>query len=122
MLYVGSILLNSFPAASANPSSTVSGHAAEVELVAVDGKADTFYIKYNGQYLTCTGKRAAALVDTAVEWTFSDHSKGGIQLVDSTGNSSGVILGTAGAQSNMLRCYVSPANSLVYGVAFFKKN
>ena len=107
---------------TANPSSTVSGHAAEVELVAVDGKADTFYIKYNGQYLTCTGKRAAALVDTAVEWTFSDHSKGGIQLVDSTGNSSGVILGTAGAQSNMLRCYVSPANSLVYGVAFFKKN
>ena len=95
----------------------VNGVAGEVELVAVEGKTNTFYIKYDGKYLTCTGKRTASLVETPVEWVFTDHTKGGIMLTDN-----GVILGTAGAASNLLRCYVAPANSLVYGVAFFKKN
>ena len=97
------------------------GTAVEIELVAVDGKANTYCIKYNGKYLNCTGKHSIALVDNAVEWTFEDHPKGGIKITDNTA-SGGVILGTAGATYNMLRCYASPANSLVYGVAFFKKN
>lgn len=97
------------------------GTAAEIELVAVDGKANTYCIKYNGKYLNCTGKHTIALVDNAVEWTFEDHAKGGIKITDNT-TSGGVILGTAGATYNMLRCYTAPASSLVYGVAFFKKN
>ena len=92
------------------------GTAQPVELVAVEGKANTYYIKFGGKYLNCTGKRAAKLVDTAVEWTFSAHTKGGIRITDTSSN---VILGTAGATYNLLRCYASPANSLVYGVVFF---
>jgi hypothetical protein len=97
------------------------GTAVEIELVAVDGKANTYCIKYNGKYLNCTGKHTIALVDNAVEWTFEDHAKGGIKITDNTA-SGGVILGTAGATYNMLRCYAAPASTLVYGVAFFKKN
>lgn len=92
------------------------GTAQLVELIAVDGKTNTYYIKYGEKYLTCTGKRAAALVDTPVEWTFSAHTKGGICLTDAANNT---ILGTAGATYNMLRGYVSPASSLLYGVVFF---
>ena len=92
------------------------GTAQLVELIAVDGKTNTYYIKYGEKYLTCTGKRAAALVDTPAEWAFTAHAKGGICLTDVASN---VILGTAGATYNMLRCYVSPASSLLYGVVFF---
>lgn len=92
------------------------GTAQLVELIAVDGKTNTYYIKYGEKYLTCTGKRAAALVDTPAEWAFSAHAKGGICLTDVANNT---ILGTAGATYNMLRGYVSPASSLLYGVVFF---
>lgn len=92
------------------------GTAQLVELIAVDGKANTYYIKYGEKYLTCTGKRAVALIDTPAEWTFSAHAKGGICLTDVANNT---ILGTAGATYNMLRGYVSPASSLLYGVVFF---
>ncbi len=92
------------------------GTAQLVELIAVDGKTNTYYIKYGEKYLTCTGKRAAALVDTPAEWAFTAHAKGGICLTDVASN---VILGTAGATYNMLRGYVSPASSLLYGVVFF---
>ena len=97
------------------------GVAAEIELVAVADKANVYYIKYNGKYLNCSGKHTIALIDTPVEWTFADHSKGGIQITDNT-KAGGVILGTGAAKSNILRCYLAPASSLVYGVAFFKKN
>ena len=95
------------------------GTAQFVELIAVEGKTNAYYIKYGEKYLTCTGKRAAALVDTPAEWAFTAHTKGGICLTDVASN---VILGTAGATYNMLRCYVSPASSLVYGVVFFAHN
>jgi hypothetical protein len=93
------------------------GTAAEMELVAVEGKTNVYYIKIGDKYLQCTGKRASALVANPVEWTLSNHEKGGIQLTCGS-----VILGTAGATYDMLRCYASPAASLVYGVAFFKQN
>jgi hypothetical protein len=93
------------------------GTAAEMELVAVEGKTNVYYIKIGDKYLQCTGKRASALVADPVEWTLSNHEKGGIQLTCGS-----VILGTAGATYDMLRCYASPAASLVYGVAFFKQN
>ena len=92
------------------------GAAQLVELIAVDGKTNTYYIKYGEKYLTCPGKRAATLVDTPAEWAFSAHAKGGICLTDVANNT---ILGTAGATYNMLRGYVSPASSLLYGVVFF---
>ena len=92
------------------------GTAQLVELIAVDGKTNTYYIKYGEKYLTCPGKRAATLVDTPAEWAFSAHAKGGICLTDVANNT---ILGTAGATYNMLRGYVSPASSLLYGVVFF---
>ena len=91
------------------------GTAQLVELVAVDGKTNAYYIKMGDKYLSCPAKRKAALVDTPTEWAFTDHAKGGICLTDVANN---VILGTAGATYNMLRCYVAPATSLLYGVAF----
>lgn len=108
----GSLVIN--PNLSAQDAA--KGTAQFVELVAVEGKANTYYIKFGGKYLTCTGKRTAKLVDTAVEWAFSAHTKGGICITDTSSN---VILGTAGATYNMLRCYASPAASLLYGVVFF---
>ena len=58
--------------------------------------------------------------DTPCEWTLSDHSKGGIMLTATDGSNS-VSLGTAGAESKMLRSYKqASAGSLVYGVCFFK--
>ena len=104
-----------------NPTATTA--AAEIELVAVSGKENTYYIVYNGNYLSTsdyTNNRKLQLGETKGEWTVSEHSKGGILLTTSNGTNS-IILGTAAAASNMLRSYKSPAASLTYGVCFFKK-
>lgn len=100
------------------------GKAAEIELVAVDGKPNTYYIMSNGQYLSTSNyasNRRMQLSDVKGEWVVSAHDKGGITLTTTEG-SNAIILGTAGAQYDMLRSYKSPAPSLVYGVCFFKAN
>lgn len=98
------------------------GKAAEIELVAVDGKDNTYYIISDGKYLSTvnyTTNRYLQLSDVKGEWVMSNHDKGGINLTTTDGTNS-IILGTAGASYNMLRSYKSPASSLVYGVCFFK--
>lgn len=106
-----------------DPSAT--GEAAMITLEAVSGSANTYYIKSGDKYLKVFGakNRRMGLADTSdgAEWTFEAHEKGGI-MISNTFESSVYILGTAGAQSNMLRSYGSPASSLVYGVCFFKAN
>lgn len=104
-----------------NPSATTE--PAWVELVAVSGKENTYYIVCDGKYLSTsdyTANRKLQLGDIKGEWTMSEHSKGGIQLTTSD-NDNSIILGTAGAASNLLRSYKAPANSLTYGVCFIKK-
>ena len=102
----------------------VKGTAVAMTLEAVSGKTNTYYIKYNGQYLgtgSYTENRKLQLTDNMVEWSFSAHEKGGIMLTASNGSAS-IILGTGGATYDLLRSYKSPASSLTYGVCFFKAN
>lgn len=106
-----------------NPSATNTG--AMITLEAVSGQTDTYYIKFGDKYLKGFAKanRRMGLADTSegAEWVFSAHAKGGIQI-SNTFDGTAYILGTAGAASNMLRSYESPASSLVYGICFFKEN
>lgn len=106
-----------------DPSAT--GEGAMITLEAVNGSANTYYIKSGDKYLKvfANSNRRMGLADTSegAEWTFEAHDKGGIKI-SSKFDSTVFILGTAGAQSNMLRSYKDPASSLVYGVCFFKAN
>ena len=106
-----------------NPSATNTG--AMITLEAVSGQTNTYYIKSGDKYLRGFAKanRRMGLADTSegAEWVFSAHAKGGIQI-SNTFDGTAYILGTAGAASNLLRSYTSPASSLVYGVCFFKEN
>ena len=94
-----------------------TGSAANVTLEKVDGKDNTYHIKYDGKYLASGASatnRRMILQDTAAEWVASDYSKGGIALC-----SNSVYLGTASAESNFLRSYKTETTP-VYGVVFFK--
>ena len=98
------------------------GKATEIELVAVDGKENTYYIMSNGQYLSTssyTTNRRMQLSVTQGEWVVSAHEKGGITLTTSDGTNA-IILGTGDASYDLLRSYKAPAQSLLYGVCFFK--
>ena len=97
------------------------GNPGVVTLVAVEGKANTYYIKSGDQYLYCAvadTNRRMQLGSEPAEWVLSDHSKGGIDLV-----SNGVHLATAGATYNMIRSYKtsSASSSHQHGLVFFKK-
>ena len=94
-------------------------NAADIELIAVAGKANTYYIKYNNQYLYSTESatnRKLAWGDTATEWVATNNSKGGITL-----SSNSVYLGSASATSKFLRSYKGESTPK-YGVVFFKAN
>ena len=98
------------------------GKATEIELVAVDGKENTYYIMSNGQYLSTssyTTNRRMQLSDTQGEWVVSAHEKGGITLTTSDGTNA-IILGTGDASYDLLRSYKAPAQSLLYGVCLIK--
>lgn len=90
---------------------------AKIELVAADA-ANSWYIKVGNKYLasSATTNRKLALVDTETAWVAEENTNGGIQLT-----SNGVSLGTAGAQSKLLRTYAN-AGTLKYGLVFFKEN
>ena len=94
------------------------GNPGVITLVAVEGKANTYYIKYGDQYLYCcvaSTNRRMQLGDTPTEWVATDHSVDGVVFA-----SNGVQLGTAGAQYNMIRNYKdASASSLVHGLVFF---
>ena len=95
------------------------GNPAVITLVAVEGKTNTYYVKYGDQYLYCAvadTNRRMQLGSEPAEWVLSDHSKGGIDLV-----SNGVHLATAGATYNMIRSYKdsSASTSHQHGLVFF---
>lgn len=96
--------------------------AAEMELVKIDGKADTYYIKIGDQYLynpTKATNRKLKLKDTAdesVEWKFEDKNNGGV-----TASNNEVYLVTADADSKFIRSYKSSSISSLKRIFFFKK-
>lgn len=96
--------------------------AAEMELVKIDGKADTYYIKIGDQYLynpTKATNRKLKLKDTAdesVEWKFEDKNNGGV-----TASNNEVYLVTADTDSKFIRSYKSSSISSLKGIFFFKK-
>ena len=91
--------------------------AAEMELVKIDGKADTYYIKIGDQYLYNPSKatnRKLKLKDTAdesVEWKFEDKNNGGV-----TASNNEVYLVTANADSKFIRSYKSSSISSLKGI------
>lgn len=107
----------SYDASSQTLTLADTTEAVEIELVAA-GSDNTYYIVYNGQYLTSTSNanRKLAMGNTQTGWTATNNTKGGISL--SEGN---VYLGTANAASKILRTYTNEG-TLSYGAVFFKKN
>lgn len=103
----------------------ISGTPAEIELVPVSGKADTYYIKSGSKYLvsTSTANRRLALQDAPAEWTFSMIAKSEPRLI---AVNNGSYLQTAiQTYKAILRSYggkeTSPTTG-TYGLYFFKKN
>ncbi|MCD7795830.1 MAG: DUF5689 domain-containing protein [Alistipes sp.] len=103
-----------------NPEGTAV--TTEIELVAVNGKDNTYYIKVGDKYLynsvETTSRRLYLKEATEdAEWVFMDKS-------DGTGmapSNNGVYLMTANASSNYIRSYKTETQMKV-GVFFFKKN
>lgn len=99
----------------------VTNSPAEMELVAVDGKSNTYYIKCNGQYLASGSKsRSLSLGADPAEWVFSMVDKDGeSRLVAANG---GCSLQTVDSSfKTMIRGYAS-ATQGKHGIYFFKKN
>ena len=95
------------------------GVAAKIEIEAA-GTANTYFIKYDGQYLYSSEasiNRKMGLTSTPTEWVFSEHEKGGLSIT-----SNDVILGTAGATYDLLRSYKTPASTLVYGIVLISES
>ena len=103
------------------PKTASDAVSTEMELVAVSGKANTYYIVVDGKYLysfMTKNRRLYFTDDTAIaEWVISDRENGnGLLLINN-----GVQIRTGAADSNFLRSYVSES-SAAQGVYFFKKN
>lgn len=102
-------------------NANVTNSPAEMELVAVDGKSNTYYIKCNGQYLASGSKsRSLSLGADPAEWVFSMVDKDGeSRLVAANG---GCSLQTVDSSfKTMIRGYQS-ATQGKHGIYFFKKN
>lgn len=102
---------------------SATDNIALIELVAVDGKENTYYVKSGDKYLTSTAtatNRRLNLGTAQTEWTASDLAAGGIVLA---AKDLQVQWGTANAASKLLRTYKdsSAGSSLKYGLVFFKK-
>lgn len=91
--------------------------AAIVTLEAVEGKANTYYVKVGADYLTSTAaaNRNLGKTSTPSEWVASNNPNGGISLKHVDTN---VYLGTAGATSKLCRSYTNES-TLKYGLVFF---
>ena len=112
---------------SAAPETEV---AVEAELVAVEGKTNVYYIKFNNSYLSVsayTANHKLVMSETALEWTAVEHTDGVVfQATDGTNS---VTLCTGIAANDLLRQYkTSSFNSSISsnqpynGVHLFKKN
>lgn len=113
---------HSFDAGVLTKDDSVEGNPIDILLEAVSGKENTYYVKFPDGYLYSTefNNRKLAVSDSPVEWTASDNKNGGITLTTTITDGS-INLGTAGAQSNMIRSYKN-VDTLKYGLVFFKKN
>ena len=103
-----------------NPEGTAV--TTEIELVAVNGKDNTYYIKVGDKYLynsVKTTNRRLYLKEATenAEWVFMDKSNG----TGMAPSNNGVYLITASASSNYIRSYKTETQTKV-GVFFFKKN
>lgn len=103
-----------------NPERTAV--TTEIELVAVNGKDNTYYIKVGDKYLynsVKTTNRRLYLKEATenAEWVFMDKSNG----TGMAPSNNGVYLITASASSNYIRSYKTETQTKV-GVFFFKKN
>lgn len=114
----GDLVTSSYAFADDTFTAAATGDAADVVLVGVPGKENTYYIMVGEQYLYSTesANRKLALGDEPVEWVATDNEKGGISL-----SSNGVFLGSANAKSKFLRSYTDETTP-VFGVCFFKVN
>lgn len=96
--------------------------AGEMELIAVTGKPNTYYIKVGDKYLynsaTATNRRLY-FKDTAedTEWVFIDKSNG----TGVVGSNNNTHLISASATANYIRAYKNEAQTK-FGLFFFKKN
>lgn len=112
------------------PSGTteITGTPAEIELVAVSGKANTYYIKSGDKYLASTSvaNRRLALQDTPAEWTFSMIDKTDVSATRLIAvNNDSYLQTAASTYKSILRSYGGKATSPTtgnYGLYFFKKN
>lgn len=104
------------------PKNSAEVATTEVELVAVSGKANTYYIKVGNQYLynsVSATNRRLYFQDTieGSEWVFMNKSNGtGI-----TASNNATYLITAGATYDYIRSYKTETQTKV-GIFFFKKN
>ncbi len=112
----------SFASGELTPQTASDAVTTEVQLVAVDGKANTYYIMVNGKYLynsVATTNRRLFFTDNAAEgeWLFENKTNGdGI-----CPSNNGTWLMTAAASFNYLRSYKTETQNAT-GVFFFKKN
>ena len=112
----------SFASGELAPQTASEAVTTEVQLVAVDGKANTYYIMVGGKYLynsAAATNRRLFFTDTAAdgEWVFQNKSNGdGI-----CPSNNGTWLMTAAATFNYLRTYKTETQNAT-GVFFFKKN
>jgi len=105
-----------FGIVSADPTAATGAY---VELITVEGKANTYYIVYNAKYLASTvaaQSRKLALVTEPAEWVATANENGGITL-----SSNEVYMGTGDAASRLIRAYKSES-TLKYGVVLFSSN
>ena len=113
----GDLVTSSYSFAGGSLTAAATDDAVQMELIAVDGKENTYYVRYNGQYVysTSAANRKLAFTSTPTEWVASNHSVGGIYL-----SSNGVNLGTnSTASSRLIRSYAN-LSTLTYGLVFFK--
>ena len=112
---------------SAAPETEV---AVEAELVAVEGKTNVYYIKFDNNYLSVTdykNNHKLVMGETALEWTAVEHTDGVVfQATDGTDS---VTLCTGTAANDLLRQYKTSSfensiskNQPYNGVHLFKKN
>jgi hypothetical protein len=103
-----------------------NGNAVSIELIAVDGKDNTYYIKYGDQYLTAAyAKRKLSLSAEPAEWVAENHKDGGVVLHHYV-DSGFVTIGFAGAATKMIRSYMDKEGAMNTGIKgglfFFKAN
>ena len=115
----GDLVTNSYAFADGELTAAATDTKADVVLVAVEGKANTYYVKVGDQYLYSSQNatnRKLALGDTPTEWVATDNANGGI-----TFSSNGVSMGSASAKSKFIRSYAKES-TLKYGLVFFLEN